>query len=85
LHLRGNCSDDQLKAGALTVTVTVDGSTLPVAVIQPGDCSFDLEFALPPALAGRPQVQIAIEVSRTFRPPTDARDLGLAFGVIEFR
>jgi hypothetical protein len=30
-------------------------------------------------------MQIAVEVSRTFIPPGDPRQLGLAFGVFEVR
>lgn len=63
--------------------VTVDGSSLPSALVH--ESSFDLEFPLPPQLVNRPAIQIGISVSRTFRPPTDPRDLGLAFGVIEIR
>jgi hypothetical protein len=83
LYLHGNCSKEQLTAGALEVAVTVDGSALPADFIR--ESSFDLEFALPAQLVGRSEMQVAIEVSRTFRPPSDARDLGLAFGVIEVR
>jgi hypothetical protein len=85
LHLRGNCADEQLSAGPLTVTVTVDGMKLPDAIIHPGEASFDLELPLPAELAGKPEVHIALEVSRTIRPPGDGRELGLAFGTIEIR
>lgn len=83
LHLRGNCTDDQVKAGPLTVTVTVNGSTLPSAIIR--NSSFDLDLPLPPELVGKPEVQIGLAVSRTFRPPGEGRELGLAFGTIEIR
>jgi hypothetical protein len=65
------------------VTVTVDGTTLPAGSVRAS--SFELEFPLPASVVGKPELQIAIEVSRTYRPPSDARDLGLAFGVIEIR
>jgi hypothetical protein len=83
LYLHGNCMEQQLAAGPLTVTVTVDNWTLPAAPIR--ETSFELEFRLPDALAGKREMQVAVEVSRTFRPPADARDLGLAFGFFEVR
>jgi hypothetical protein len=83
LHLRGNCTEEQLQSADLQVTVTVDGTTLPAGSVRAS--SFELEFPLPASVVGKPELQIAIEVSRTYRPPSDARDLGLAFGVIEIR
>jgi len=40
---------------------------------------------LPAAVVGRPEMQVGVEVSRTFVPPGDLRELGLAFGVFEVR
>jgi hypothetical protein len=83
LYLRGNCSEKQLRSGDLQVTVTVDGATLPAGTIH--DTSFEIGFPLPAAVVGKPELRIAIEVSRIYHPPADSRDLGLAFGVIEIR
>lgn len=83
LLLHGNCMDHQLAAGPLTVTVTVDGVTLPPAEIR--ESSFELEFRLPDAAAGKPDMQVVVEVSKTFRPEGDNRDLGLAFGYFEIQ
>jgi hypothetical protein len=83
LFLRGNCTEEQLRAGDLQVVVTVEGSTLPSANVHTS--AFELDFPLPPSVVGKPEIHIAIEVSRTFRPPTDSRELGLAFGVVEIR
>jgi hypothetical protein len=85
LHLLGNCAEEQLSAGPLTVKVTVDGVELPPAAIRRGENIFDLAFPLPPQEAGRPEMLVAVEVSRTIRPASDPRDLGLAFGVFEVR
>ncbi len=85
LHLVFYCSDEGLRPGAFDVTVSVDGIALPPFRVQPGNNSFEPEFALPGTLLGKPEVQIAIETSRTFRPASDPRDLGLAFGVVEIR
>ncbi|HEV2444838.1 MAG TPA: hypothetical protein VGS58_02910 [Candidatus Sulfopaludibacter sp.] len=83
LILHGNCTDDQLHAGPLSVTVTVDGQTLPAKTIR--EASFELEFRLPDAVAGKREIQVTVEVNRTFRPAADPRDLGLAFGYFEVR
>jgi hypothetical protein len=58
---------------------------LPVASIKPGENAFELAFPLPDALAGKPELNVTVEVARTFRPASDPRDLGLAFGVFEVR
>jgi hypothetical protein len=85
LYLRGQCPAEQLRGGPLSVAVTIDGVALPAAFIRPGENTFELAFALPAAVVGRPEVQVGVEVSRTFVPPGDLRELGLAFGVFEVR
>jgi hypothetical protein len=44
-----------------------------------------LQFELPPGAEAANRLEIGIEVERTFRPPGDRRDLGLAFGTIAVR
>ncbi|HKA01038.1 MAG TPA: hypothetical protein VKE70_31210, partial [Candidatus Solibacter sp.] len=85
LYLRGQCPDEQLKAGPLDVTVSVDGVALPPAAIRRGENAFELSFALPAAVVGKAEMQVTVEVSRVFRPASDPRDLGLAFGVFEVK
>jgi hypothetical protein len=85
LYLQGVCPDEQLRQGPLLVTVTIDGAPLPPGSIRPGERTFELSFALPPAAVGRPEMQVAIEVNRTFVPAADPRELGLSFGVFEVR
>jgi hypothetical protein len=85
LYLRGDCPDEQLRAGPLEVTVIVEGVTLPVAKIRPGENAFELSFALPDSVVGKPEMQIAVQVSRVMRPAADPRELGLVFGVFEVR
>jgi hypothetical protein len=84
LYLRGHCPDEQLRAGPLPVTVTVDGTTLE-SVIRPGENAFELAFPLPAALAGKPEMQVTVAVARVLHPASDPRDLGLAFGTFEVR
>jgi hypothetical protein len=85
LVLRGDCPDEQLKAGPLDVTVNVDGATLPAASIRPSHNAFELAFALPDSVVGKGEMRVAIEVSRVIRPASDPRDLGLVFGIFEVR
>ena len=83
LRLHGYCPDEQLRAGPLRVDVMVNGKRLPSARIEPGGNAFHLVFALPDPAPGATEMRVTIEVPRTFRAPSDVRDLGLAFGTIE--
>lgn len=85
LYLRGACPEELLKAGALPVSVTVDGVALPPAAIQPGETAFELAFALPVAVTGKTDMRITLEAARSFAPASDPRDLALAFGTFEVR
>jgi hypothetical protein len=69
--------------GAVEVTVTVDGAPLAPQTVRPGP--FEAAFPLPDSVVGKSEMLVAVEVSRTFRPPEDGRDLGLSFGVFEVR
>ncbi len=84
LYLRGYYPAEQLTAGPLGVSVTVNGTALPPASLASGG-NFELAFALPAALAGQAALEITVEVSRTFRAGADIRDLGLAFGEFEVK
>jgi hypothetical protein len=84
LYLRGNCPDQQLSAGPLPVTVTVDGATMEAA-IRPGENAFELSFALPDSAVGKAELQVTVTVGRVLHPASDPRDLGLAFGTFEVR
>jgi hypothetical protein len=85
LYLSGYCPDEQLRQGPLAVTVNVDGLAMGARNIDAGQNAFELAFAMPAALVGKPEMRVEISVSRTFRPAADARDLGLAFGIVELR
>jgi hypothetical protein len=85
LYLRGTCVPEQLRAGPLLVTVTVDGSTLATVGIHPRNDSFDLSVPLPDSVVGKSEMAVVMEVNRTIRKPPDNRELGLAFGVFEVR
>ena len=73
----------QVRSGLLGMMVTTDGKPLKPALLSDG--AFDVSFPLPPELVGKKEIEVTIRVDRTIRPPNDARDLGLSFGVVEIR
>lgn len=85
LYLRGSCPDEQLRAGPLPVTVTVEGVAMPATLIRPGENAFERVFALPDAVVGKAEMRVTVEVGRVIRPASDPRDLGLVFGSFEVR
>lgn len=84
LYLRGNCPEQQLAAGALPITVTVNGVSTETA-IRPGENAFELAIALPPSAVGKKEMTVTVTVGRVLHPASDPRDLGLAFGTFEVR
>jgi hypothetical protein len=80
LYLTGHSPDI---LGPVEVTVTVDETALPPQTVHPGP--FEAVFPLPDSVLGKPEMRVAVEVSRTFRPVGDPRDLGLSFGTFEVR
>jgi hypothetical protein len=83
LYLRGQCPEALLKQGDVIVTIAVDGSTLPPVAIH--ETAFEIAFPLPASVVGKPEMQVAVEVSRVLHPAEDPRDLSLVFGLIEVR
>jgi hypothetical protein len=64
------------------LTVAANGKPLGSQTIAAGATQFSLEF---PVASSGDGLNISLQVDRTFRPPNDGRDLGLAFGVLELR
>jgi hypothetical protein len=83
LYLVGHAPELGLQPGPLHLALTVDGRPLPVQTISRPE--FELSYALPPDLAGRPKIEIGFTVDRTTRVPGDERDLGLVFGEFNIR
>ena len=44
-----------------------------------------MSFRLPDAVVGKMEMNVAVEVSRTFHVAQDPREFGLHFGVFEVR
>jgi hypothetical protein len=83
LHLSGYCPGAAVRNGALHMIVSVNAAAFPAVSIDKGDAPFEFDFPLPSGLPK--EIEVTLEVDRTFRSPPDMRDLGLAFGVVEIR
>jgi hypothetical protein len=84
LHLNGLAPEQLVKTGPVEVTVAVDGKPLSTVTLRAAG-PFEWSFALPAACVGAREIEIAVEASRTFSPPGDARRLSLAFGTFTIR
>lgn len=84
LYLVGYCAAEALAPGPLKMTVTISG--LPVSSFQITHAGeFTQPIALPAPLLGKPDMQVALALDRTFSPPHDPRALGVAFGTFSLR
>lgn len=81
LSVSGFCPAEHL-ATPIQLTVSAGGATLGTQAVTRANNSFSFVFPLPPALAGQPNMRIALAVDRTVTPPNDGRPLGLVFGRI---
>ncbi len=82
LRVAGYVPEICVKDGPLAVMVSVDGARIGQGNITEQNLSFDFRLPAPPGLAQRSAVVVEIEVSRTYREPGGARELGLSFGHI---
>ena len=85
LYVTAICPAAQVKSGPLEMTVTVDGVRLAPAQFTKGNAESTFEFALPTEAAGRTEIDVTVDLSRTVRVGADRRDLGLAFGRFEIK
>jgi hypothetical protein len=69
----------------VSLRVTVDGIALPEVQLNLTGSVFDAALPLPDQVVGKPEVQVLVEVGRTFHTSTDSRELGLNFGTFEIR
>ncbi|MFB3828819.1 MAG: hypothetical protein ACE15B_18765 [Bryobacteraceae bacterium] len=83
LHVRGYISSAVLGARPLGMQLKVEGRPLKPVEITRGDAFFDFDFPLDPALTGRPELNVEVELDRAQRD--GARELGAVFGVFEIR
>ncbi len=84
LHLTGYSPAHPPQA-EVSIILTVDGMALPPTILDLTRPAFEAAFSLPNQLVGKTDLHVSIEVTRTFHTPTDTRELGLNFGVLEIR
>jgi hypothetical protein len=85
LYISGFCPAAQLRDGPLWVAVRIDGGRDRIFWLSQGNAPFHLTMGLPKELVGKQQVDVSVEVARTFQDPPDRRPLGLIFGTFEIR
>jgi len=85
LYVAGFCPARQVAAGPLEFRVSVNGDRPHRVHLTRGDRGFEFRFPLPEQLIGKESVLVSLEVDRTFSPPGDNRELGLAFGLLAIR
>ncbi len=85
LMVHGFTPEQQIRAGPLHFALSIDGREQPVKIIGQTNAEFHFEYDLPADLVGRPKIEIGFAIDRTFRVPTDDRELGLAFGEFSIR
>ncbi len=85
LVLTGYCPEAFLREGPLKLAVEIDGESLAPAEISKPEEPFVRMFGIPASVQGRDSVLVRLTLNRALRSGSDSRELGLAFGVIEFR
>jgi hypothetical protein len=83
LSVEGDCPVLQLNGGFEHLSVSVDGMPLADARIGGTENHFRRLFDVPPSLAGRESVKVAISVDRVLHEP-GGRELGLVLGTVAF-
>ena len=80
LYVTGYGSANVVASGPVTVRFRVNGQEIGTTVVAMPDHKFQSDFLLPDKLVGEYSMGVSIEVSKTFRPAGDQRDLGMIFG-----
>jgi hypothetical protein len=85
LYVAGYSPAAVVAKGALEVSFRADGKKVGSLKVKDADQRFESGFALPAELAGKPDVEVSIEVSRTVEVPGEPRTFGLVFGTFTIR
>jgi hypothetical protein len=85
LFVRGLALPKQIETGPLHFALTIDGRPEPVMNIDRANLNFTFNYTLPADIVGRPKIEIAFTLDRTFHAPGDTRDLGMVFGEFSIR
>lgn len=84
LYVTGYGAGAALAGGPVTVTLWVKGKEIGSAMVAEKDRPFAFDMPLPGEVAGQP-LALTVEVSKTFHPRGDPRELGLIFGTFEVK
>jgi len=84
LYVTGYVPPPIVAAGPVTLRFSAGGGEIGTGKIEK-EGPFSFQFALPAALAGQQEMEIAIEASRVLRPANDPRDFGAVFGTFAVR
>jgi hypothetical protein len=85
LEITGYCPAVLVAKGPLEVAFRADGVEIGKATLRQPDQAFALKFPVPPQLAGKPTMELEIEVNRTIASGHDPRPLGLVFGTFTIK
>jgi hypothetical protein len=82
LYVTGHGAGAALAGGPVTVTLRVKEKEIGSGKVTEADRPFAFDVPIP---VGRETLLLTVEVSRTFHPPGDPRELGLIFGTFEIK
>jgi hypothetical protein len=86
LALTGYCPVQQTQGQPLQMTVSVEGFPVGTEYFSRAETPFTRVFRVPEVLTrNKESVKVRIAVNKTFKSETDSRNLGLAFGIVEWR
>jgi hypothetical protein len=83
LILTGYCPEEQTRPGPLKISISIEGNLVAVEEFRKPEMPFTRMIALPAYLIGKPEMEVRIDVSRTFSRSPGGPPLGLAFGTFE--
>jgi len=84
LHAKGFASALVLAKGPLEISFQADGMPLGTGTVKQ-EGTFDMEFALPDNLVGKPEIELAMKVNRTTQAPGDSRTFGIVFNTFQIQ
>ena len=85
LLLSGYCHKSLLNQGPAKLTLRVNGQVAGTFLLRQGGQAFSLAAPLPDHLVGLREIEVSLDLDRTFRIPDDHRQFGLSFGTFELK
>jgi hypothetical protein len=85
LVVTGYCPQEQTSSGPLQLQISIDGSVISGEIFSKPEMPFVRMVKLPASLVGKTDMELELDVNRTFQGAERGRGLGLAFGTFEIR